>query len=84
MPNYLTKADLKKATGVDTLDFAQKTDLANLESDVDKVHIDKQKILLSGWSNFFKKLDKLDRNYNSWFKEANWCTKKWSCQKDWI
>ena len=55
MPNYLTKADFIKATGVDTLDFAQKTDLANLESDVDKIHIDKQKILLSGWSNFNKK-----------------------------
>ena len=55
MPNYLTKADFIKATGVDTLDFAQKTDLANLESDVDKIHIDKQKILLSGWSNFKKK-----------------------------
>ena len=34
--NYATKTDLKIATGVDTLDFAKKSDLANLKSDVDK------------------------------------------------
>ena len=33
--NYATKADLKYATGVDTSDFAKKTDLANLKSDVE-------------------------------------------------
>ena len=27
---YVTKADLKNAVGVDTSDFAKKTDLANL------------------------------------------------------
>ena len=31
---YATKADLKNATIVDWSDFAKKTDLANLESDV--------------------------------------------------
>ena len=30
--------------GVDTSDFAKKSDLANLKSDVDKVDIDKLKI----------------------------------------
>ena len=41
--NYATKAELRNATGVDTLDFAKKTDLANLKSDVDKSDIDKSK-----------------------------------------
>ena len=36
LSNYATKADLKNATGVDTLDFAKKADLASLKSDVDK------------------------------------------------
>ena len=39
--NYATKADLKHPTGVDTSDFAKKTDLVNLKSDVDKLNIDK-------------------------------------------
>ena len=43
LPNYTTKADLKNATGVDTSDFAKKTDLANVKSDVDKLSIDKLK-----------------------------------------
>ena len=30
LSNYVTKADLKNATGVDTSSFAKKTDLANL------------------------------------------------------
>ena len=29
LSNYATKADLKNATGVDTLDFARKTSLPN-------------------------------------------------------
>ena len=36
LSNYATKADLKNATDVDTLDFAKKADLASLKSDVDK------------------------------------------------
>ena len=36
LPNYTTKADLKNTTGVHTSDFANKIDLANLNSDVDK------------------------------------------------
>ena len=34
--NYATEADLKIVAGVDTSDFAKKTDWANLKSDVDK------------------------------------------------
>ena len=36
LSNYATKADLKNATGVDTSDFAKKTDLTNLKSNVDR------------------------------------------------
>ena len=42
--NYATKTDLKNETRVDTSDFAKKTDLANLKSDVDKLDIDKLKM----------------------------------------
>ena len=51
LSNYATKADLKNATGVGTLDFAKKTDLANLKPDVDKLDIDKLKDVPSGLSN---------------------------------
>ena len=43
LSNYTTKSDLKNVTGVDTSDFAKKTDLANLKSDVDKLDIEKSK-----------------------------------------
>ena len=43
LSNNATKADLKNATGVDISDFPKKTDLANLESDVNKLDIDKLK-----------------------------------------
>ena len=43
LSNYATKADLKNATGVDTSDFAKKTDSANLKSDIDKLDIDELK-----------------------------------------
>ena len=44
LSNYATKADFKNVTGVDSSDFAKKTDLADLKSDVDKLDIDKLKI----------------------------------------
>ena len=47
LSNCATKADLKTATGVDASDFAEKTDFANLKSDVDKLDIDKLKIVPS-------------------------------------
>ena len=43
LSNYATKADLKNATGFDTLKFAKKIDLVNLKSDVEKLDIDKLK-----------------------------------------
>ena len=33
---YMTKADWKNATGVDTLNFAKKSDLASLKSEIGK------------------------------------------------
>ena len=58
--NYATKADLKNAAGVDTSDFAKKTDLAYLKSDVDKLDIDKLKNVPSGLSSLKGKVDKLN------------------------
>ena len=58
--NYATKADLKKATGVDTSKFAKKADLANLKSDVAKLDIDKLKNVPTNLSNLKSKVDKLD------------------------
>ena len=40
LSNNATKADLKKATGVDISDFAREADLASLKLDVDKLDID--------------------------------------------
>ena len=41
MSNYVTKADLKKATGIDTFKLAAKSDLTSLKSEVEKLDIDK-------------------------------------------
>ena len=40
LPNYEIKADFKNATGADTSNFAKKTGLTNLKSDVHKLDID--------------------------------------------
>ena len=39
--NYATKTDLKNVTHVDTSSFALKTNLANLKTEVDNLHIHK-------------------------------------------
>ena len=59
MSNYATKSDLKNATGVHTSDFAKKSDLPSLKSDVDKLEIDKLKNVPSGLNIFKSKIDKL-------------------------
>ena len=41
LPNYATKTDLKNVTQVDTSNFALKTNLASLKTEVDKLDIDK-------------------------------------------
>ena len=60
--NYATKTDSKNATGVDTSSFAEKTDLGNLKSDVDKLDIDKLKNIPTDLNNLKmkSKVDKLD------------------------
>ena len=58
--NYATEADLKNATVVDTSKFAKKFDLASLESNVDKLDIDKLKNVQSSLNNLKSKVDKLD------------------------
>ena len=60
LSNYATKADLKNSTGVDTSKFAEKVDLANLKSNVDKLDIDKLKNVPTNLSNLKSKVDKLD------------------------
>ena len=41
MSNYATKTDLKNVTHIDTSNFALKTNLTNLKTEVDKLEIDK-------------------------------------------
>ena len=41
LSNYATKADLKNATGIDTSNFALKSNLASLKAEVHKQEIDK-------------------------------------------
>ena len=43
LSNYGIKAELKNAASIDTSAFAKRTDLANLESDVDELNIYKFK-----------------------------------------
>ena len=60
MSNYVTKSDIKSATGVGTSDFAKKTDLASLKCDVDKLDIDKSKNVPSNLSKLKSREGKLD------------------------
>ena len=41
LSNYATKVNLKDATGIDTSNFALKSNLATLKTEVDKLDIDK-------------------------------------------
>ena len=41
LSNYATKGDIENISHVDSSNFALKTNLANLKTDVDKLHIDK-------------------------------------------
>ena len=56
LSNYVAKEYLKNVTGVDTSDFAKKTDLTNLKSDADKLDIDKSKNISSNLSNLKSKV----------------------------
>ena len=57
LSNYATNADIKNSSHVDTSSFALKTNLANLKTEVDKLDIDKLKLVptdLSKLSNVVK------------------------------
>ena len=41
LPNYATKTDLKNVTHIDSSSFALKPNLANLQTEVDKLDVDK-------------------------------------------
>ena len=41
LSNYVTKEDLKEASGVDTSNLAVKSDLASLKTEVDEIDISK-------------------------------------------
>ena len=60
MSNYPTKSDLKNAKGVNTSNFAKKSDLAYLQSDVQELDIDKLKNVSSGLDSLKSKVDNLD------------------------
>ena len=60
LPNYATNSDWNNATGVNTSSFANKTDLANWKTNVDKLDIYKLKHVPTNSSNLKSKEDKLD------------------------
>ena len=45
LSNYATKADIKNISHVDTSSFALKSNLASLKTEVDKLDIDKLKLV---------------------------------------
>ena len=51
LSNYATKTDLKNATGIDASKLAAKCDLFTLQSEVDKLDIDKLKSVSTNLSN---------------------------------
>ena len=59
LSNYVTKAELKNAAGVDTSKFAKKVDLANLKSNADELDVDKFKNVSTNLSSLAIKVDKL-------------------------
>ena len=59
LSNYATKADIKNITNVDTSNFALKANVAILKNKVDKLDINKLKLLPNNLSNLQTKVDKL-------------------------
>ena len=50
LSSYATKAELKNTTGIDTSNFALKSNLASLKTEVDKINVDKLKTVPVGLS----------------------------------
>ena len=60
LSNYATKADIKIISQIDISSFKLKSNLASLKTEVDKLDIDKLKILPNNLNNLKSKVDKLD------------------------
>ena len=60
LSNYATIFHLKNVKGVDTSEFAKKTDLASLRSNVDELDFDKFKNVPNCLRNLKSKVDRLD------------------------
>ena len=60
LAKWATKSDLKNTAAVDTSKFPKKIDLANLKSNVDKLHIDKLKNVPANLNNLKSKVHRLD------------------------
>ena len=59
--NYATEADLRNATGVvDTSKFAQKVDVASLQSEIHKLDIDKLEKIPIAFNSLKSKVHKVD------------------------
>ena len=57
---YAAKSDLKNTTGVDTSNFAKKSDLVSLKLDVDELDVEKVKNVPSDLNSLKSKVEKLD------------------------
>ena len=74
LSNYVTKADIKNIAHVDTSNFASKTNLANLKTEVDKLDIGKLKTVpvdLSKLSNVVKNEVIKKTEYNKLVNKVN-------------
>ena len=60
LSNYTTAKDVKNIMHIDISSFALKTNVAILKNKVDKLDIDKLKILPNNLTNLKTKVDKLD------------------------
>ena len=60
MSDYATKNHIKNISYVDNSSFTLKLNLASLKTEVDKLDVDKLKILPNNLSNLTSKVDKLD------------------------
>ena len=60
LSNYASKKELNNAAGVDTSNLAAKNDFVVLETEVDKLGINKLVNVLTGLNNLKTKVDDLD------------------------
>ena len=60
LSNFATKVDLKNATGIDSSKLGEKSDLASLKAELDKLDVDKLKHEWTNLRDLKNKVDKLD------------------------